>query len=1187
MQGRRRGVRSDEPTAPKGIPMPSPALRARRRMRGARRARRAPLSSCEHSMTPDPSDEDLLARFAARRDPRAYEELLRRHWARAALLAWRCLGDRSLGEDVAQSVFLNIARARPEALRLRGAFAPWFRSLVLNAVRNAARGRERRRRRERMAGAARPAIDEGGPERDLLAGEVREHLEALPFELRAPLALHYLEGCTHREVAELLGWRPGTASTRIRRGLERLREALSVPAAALTPALLAAALRADAGELPPPSAASFLRRAGAGEAPARGQGVATLRRLRGGAALGFLATALLGVGAVTAVLPESPRERSRGDAAGAEASSPRALADGRRDASRDGLFPGGLAGGPATPGGADGADEDPAPSGDPERAPGGRAAAGAANAPEAVLRARVLDASSGQPVEGALLAVFARPEPGEVLSEVRSDAHGQAQVSLERVRSLDAAGRAVEALDQTPRPAVTVFVRAPGYAPLLRRLSREVALAGPTFLLSPRAETWHTLRFVDAQGRSVPELAVRVVEWVEGPAAGGVEGQPEPAGEILRAGRAVYPARGDGEGRLRLPAGGARALEVRVVPGQGYAATRFRLPADPGGEQVLRLQAAAELEVTLRGEAPPTLSLPEEELSGLPPEARRAVEAERAQAAAELTELYGPSLRLVPLSPGVGAERREVLPRGRALLAGLVPGRYRLLLRFGRTAQAPDPTSGGIDEPPPPLDALREGRVPDYALELSLAAGERRRVVVDAPGPDGWRRLRCRIRDAAGRPCAGYVLSLRASGVPEWGYGASRSARTDARGDASFEGLAPGRYELGLGERPSSVWRTVEVGVDELVTLEVGGRAFSGQVVDPSGRGLAGAEVRVRGQGAVRCDAEGRFRLSNVVPESAKGFWVSAPGHCARWFAFEGAPGRLTLDPARALEIEGRLEPAPKGRTRVHGVFLPLGAPGVQSVHAKGHADAAGLRLSFAEVPARRGRAIVWVGDAPPLDLPVDATSTALDLGTVRLGEPRRRRGRLVLPEGVALEEESVYVACSAWTEGDRGTVLVPVNVEPDGDFVARGLPDRACDLTLIAFLSASSGEKACAVRTLPYDPAGPEELGVVRLERAKAPRITAALAELPRTSAGPTAAKEEGPRLNLDCSESPLGDMLELVSLQAGKRIEVDPAAAGRPCTGSFQDAPWRLVVEGLAERAGCAVEERPDGSLFVRPRR
>jgi len=202
-----------------------------------------------HASQAAPSDEALFADFAATGDRDALQALVARWWEPAIRLARRVLADPAAAEDAAQEAMVSLARSGGAALR--GPFAPWFRTLVLNAARNVARSESRRGRHEGDSGCAGAARDRAAalePER--IAGHsldrevVLEHLRRLPGEARFALAFHFFEGRSHAEVGAALGCPPKTATSRIRRGLERLRASLGASGYASALGEIEAALRA-------------------------------------------------------------------------------------------------------------------------------------------------------------------------------------------------------------------------------------------------------------------------------------------------------------------------------------------------------------------------------------------------------------------------------------------------------------------------------------------------------------------------------------------------------------------------------------------------------------------------------------------------------------------------------------------------------------------------------------------------------------------------------------------------------------------------------------------------------------------------------------------------------------------------------------------------------------------------------
>jgi RNA polymerase sigma factor (sigma-70 family) len=259
------------------------------------------------------TDEALLEEHGRTRSLDALEELIRRHWAASCRLAARVLGDPAAAEDAAQDAFFRLSEAAP-TLALRGDFAPFLRTLVLNAARDRARTLGRRRGHERRAAARRPDATGGAPEGEewLLAEEIHAHVLALPVDVRFAVVLHFYEGRSHDEVAAALGCPRGTASSRIRRGLERLRESLSVSGyAAALPSLEDALARVVPRRLEEAAAAASPRARGSAHPPAHellSRGARAARAARR-AFLAKGAAASLGIlAAVAASVALAPRD---------------------------------------------------------------------------------------------------------------------------------------------------------------------------------------------------------------------------------------------------------------------------------------------------------------------------------------------------------------------------------------------------------------------------------------------------------------------------------------------------------------------------------------------------------------------------------------------------------------------------------------------------------------------------------------------------------------------------------------------------------------------------------------------------------------------------------------------------------------------------------------------------------------
>jgi RNA polymerase sigma-70 factor (ECF subfamily) len=180
-------------------------------------------------------DEELMDRLAGH-DLTAFEALYDRYGDLVYSVSLRIVGDTYVAEDVTQDVFLRVWR-RPDQFDLsRGRFVTWLLSVARNRSIDQRRSQSRRMRHEAL-----PASDE---EEDALPGDnarddpalatvlseeraaVRKALEALPPEQKLAIQLAYFGGMTQQEIANKLGQPLGTVKTRMRLGMQKMRNTL-------------------------------------------------------------------------------------------------------------------------------------------------------------------------------------------------------------------------------------------------------------------------------------------------------------------------------------------------------------------------------------------------------------------------------------------------------------------------------------------------------------------------------------------------------------------------------------------------------------------------------------------------------------------------------------------------------------------------------------------------------------------------------------------------------------------------------------------------------------------------------------------------------------------------------------------------------------------------------------------------
>ena len=176
------------------------------------------------------ADEELMALVAAL-DADAFEVVYDRHCGPAFALAFRICGSRPAADDVCQEAFLAAWRSAARFDPSVGSVRSWLLTIVHNRAIDQLRRVTRVRDRtisddtaaERLAA---PDDTEASAIAAQAVDEAAGMLERLPDEQRQVVELAFFSGYSHSEIAELLNLPLGTVKTRMRRGLERLRNHL-------------------------------------------------------------------------------------------------------------------------------------------------------------------------------------------------------------------------------------------------------------------------------------------------------------------------------------------------------------------------------------------------------------------------------------------------------------------------------------------------------------------------------------------------------------------------------------------------------------------------------------------------------------------------------------------------------------------------------------------------------------------------------------------------------------------------------------------------------------------------------------------------------------------------------------------------------------------------------------------------
>jgi RNA polymerase sigma-70 factor (ECF subfamily) len=171
-------------------------------------------------------DGKLLERFAAHREEATFEALVRRHGPMVWGVCRRILRDHHNAEDAFQATFLVLAR-KGHSIAHRELVANWLYGVAYQTALKARSMRARRRIREAQVTEMPEPDAVSQDHRDDLIEWLDRELSRLPDKYRIPIVLCELEGKTHREAAERLGWPIGTVSGRLSRAKAMLARRLS------------------------------------------------------------------------------------------------------------------------------------------------------------------------------------------------------------------------------------------------------------------------------------------------------------------------------------------------------------------------------------------------------------------------------------------------------------------------------------------------------------------------------------------------------------------------------------------------------------------------------------------------------------------------------------------------------------------------------------------------------------------------------------------------------------------------------------------------------------------------------------------------------------------------------------------------------------------------------------------------
>ncbi len=173
------------------------------------------------------SDNDLVRR-AKRGDAAAFEQLADRHYRTVYRAAFRWCGVREDAEDIAQDVFVKVAR-KLSTFAGKSAFTTWLYRITMNTAMDFGRKRSTRQTHE-TSWSSEPGDGNPGPNGHPAAAarQILEAIDLLPARQKAAALLVWAEGLTHMEAAQVLDCAEATVSAHLFQARKKLSHLLEV-----------------------------------------------------------------------------------------------------------------------------------------------------------------------------------------------------------------------------------------------------------------------------------------------------------------------------------------------------------------------------------------------------------------------------------------------------------------------------------------------------------------------------------------------------------------------------------------------------------------------------------------------------------------------------------------------------------------------------------------------------------------------------------------------------------------------------------------------------------------------------------------------------------------------------------------------------------------------------------------------
>jgi RNA polymerase sigma factor (sigma-70 family) len=195
-------------------------------------------------------DHELLQEYVECRSEKAFAELVARHINLVYSTALRMVQDAALAKDVAQLVFIQLARKAP-IIRSGQALPGWLYRVTRCQAANAVRDDHTRRQHETEAMNMIQTDAESSRAWESMAPHLESAMNTLSAADQNAVVLRFFQGRSWREVAGALALREDAAQKRVSRAVEKLRSYFVRRGIGISTTLIVSVIAANAVQAAP------------------------------------------------------------------------------------------------------------------------------------------------------------------------------------------------------------------------------------------------------------------------------------------------------------------------------------------------------------------------------------------------------------------------------------------------------------------------------------------------------------------------------------------------------------------------------------------------------------------------------------------------------------------------------------------------------------------------------------------------------------------------------------------------------------------------------------------------------------------------------------------------------------------------------------------------------------------------